>query len=42
MYPAYALRKGAYGITSLSSLQTYFKGFGSAGIADPLNQIATI
>ena len=42
MYPAYALRKGAYGITSLSSLQTYFKGFGSAGIADPLHQIATI
>jgi N4-gp56 family major capsid protein len=42
MYPCYALRKGAYGITSLSSLQTYYKGFGSAGIADPLNQIATI
>lgn len=42
VYPAYALRKGAYGTTSLSSLQTYYKGFGSAGIADPLNQIATI
>ena len=42
MYPCYALRKGAYGTTSLSSLQTYYKGFGSAGIADPLNQIATI
>ena len=42
MYPCYALRKGAYGTTSLSSLQTYYKGFGSAGIADPLNQVATI
>ena len=42
MYPCYALRKGAYGVTSLSSLQTYYKGFGSAGTDDPLNQIATI
>jgi N4-gp56 family major capsid protein len=42
LYPSYALRKGAYGISSLSSLQTYYKPFGSAGIADPLNQIATI
>ena len=42
MYPAYALRKGAYGTTSLSALQTYYKPFGSAGIADPLNQLATI
>ena len=42
LYPSYALRKGAYGISSLSSLQTYYKPFGSAGIADPLNQLATI
>lgn len=42
MYPVYCLRKGAYGITNLSSLQTYYKGYGSAGIMDPLNQIATI
>lgn len=42
MYPCYALRKWAYGTTSLSALQTYYKDFGSAGIADPLNQIATI
>lgn len=42
MYPAYALRKGAYGITSLSALQTYYKGYGSAGTDDPLNQICTI
>ena len=42
MYPAYALRRGAYGTTSLSSLQTYYKTFGAAGTADPLNQICTI
>lgn len=42
MYPAYALRRGAYGTTSLSSLQTYYKPFGAAGTADPLNQICTI
>lgn len=42
MFPIYALRKGAYGITSLSSLQTYYKGYGSAWVNDPLNQIATI
>ena len=42
MYPVYCMRKGAYGITTLSSLQTYYKGYGSAWIMDPLNQIATI
>lgn len=42
MFPIYALRKGAYWITTLSSLQTYYKGYGSAWIMDPLNQIATI
>jgi len=42
MYPTYVLRRGAYGTSSLSSLQTCFKPYGSAGTADPLNQIATI
>ena len=42
VYPTYALRKGAYGTSSLSSLQTYYKGYGSAWTDDPLNQICTI
>lgn len=42
VFPIYCLRKGAYGITTLSSLQTYYKGYGSAWVNDPLNQIATI
>lgn len=42
VYPTYCLRKWAYGTSSLSSLQTYYKGYGSAGTDDPLNQIATI
>lgn len=42
VYPTYCLRKGAYGTSSLKSLQTYFKPYGSAGTDDPLNQIATI
>lgn len=42
VYPTYMLRKGAYGISNLSTLQTYYKPYGSAWVNDPLNQIATI
>lgn len=42
VYPIYIFRKGAYGTTSLKDLQTYFKPYGSAGTADPLDQRATI
>lgn len=42
VYPTYALRRGAYGISSLHTLQTYYKDYGSAWVNDPLNQIATI
>lgn len=42
VYPTYIFRKGAYGTTSLKDLQTYFKPYGSAWTADPLDQRATI
>lgn len=42
VYPTFCLRKGAYGISDLSALQTYYKPYGSAWFNDPLNQIATI
>lgn len=42
VYPTFCLRKGAYGISDLSALQTYYKPYWSAWFNDPLNQIATI
>lgn len=42
VYPTYIFRKGAYGTTSLKDLQTFYKPYGSAGTADPLDQRATI
>lgn len=42
VYPAYAMRSGAYGVSTLQTLQTFYKPFGSAGTTDPLNQRATI
>ena len=42
VYPTYCFRKGAYWISDLSALQTYYKPYGSAGWNDPLNQICTI
>lgn len=42
VYPTYCFRKGAYWISDLSALQTYYKPYGSAGRNDPLNQICTI
>ena len=42
VYPTYCFRKGAYGISDLSALQTYYKPYGSAGRNDPLNQVCTI
>lgn len=42
VYPTYIFRRGAYGTTTLSDLQTYFKPYGSGGTEDPLDQRATI
>lgn len=42
VYPTYCFRKGAYWISDLSALQTYYKPYGSAGRNDPLNQLCTI
>lgn len=42
VYPIYAFRNGAYGVSSLQTLETFYKPFGSAGTTDPLNQRATI
>ncbi len=42
VYPSTFLGKRAFGITSLQSLETIIKGFGSSGTADPLNQRMTI
>ena len=42
VYPTYVLRKGAYGVSSLQTLQTFYKPYGSGGTDDPLNQRCTI
>lgn len=42
VYPTYAFRSGAYGVSSLDTLEMIYKPYGSAGTADPLNQRATI
>lgn len=42
VYPIYAFRSGAYGVSSLQTLEMIYKPYGSAGTADPLNQRATI
>jgi N4-gp56 family major capsid protein len=41
-YPTYAFRSGAYGVSSLDTLEMIYKPYGSAGTSDPLNQRATI
>lgn len=41
VYPAYILGMDAYGVTDWQALEMDFKGLGSAGTADPLNQRAT-
>ena len=42
VYPTYIFRKGAYGTTTLENLRTIYKGFGSGGTEDPLDQRASI
>ena len=42
VYPTYCLRKGAYGVSDLQTLQTFYKPYGSGGTDDPLNQRCTI
>lgn len=42
VYPTTFLGKRSFGITSLQSLETIVKPFGSGGTADPLNQRMTI
>ena len=42
VYPTYCFRNGAYGVSSLQTLETFYKPFGSAWTTDPLNQRATI
>lgn len=41
-YPTYAFRTGAYGVSSLDTLEMIYKPYGSAWTSDPLNQRATI
>ena len=42
VYPTYVCGKNAYWVVMSGWLQTYVNGLGSAGTADPLNQISTV
>lgn len=42
VYPSYVVGKNAYGVAMSGGLMTYVNGLGSAGTADPLNQISTV
>lgn len=41
IYTTGVFAKDAFGVTELQGLETFVKGFGSAGAADPTNKIAT-
>lgn len=42
VYPTYVFGKDAYGVANWQNMETYYKPVGSAGSADPMNQIATV
>ena len=41
IYVTSVLGSDAFGVTELQNLQTYIKDFGSGGVADPTNKVAT-
>lgn len=41
IYQTQVMGREAYGVTNLQNLQTFIHGFGSGGVSDPTNKIAT-